>query len=197
VLREAIESLDEPSRELLKRNIFMGRAVSEYKDRFGRGDFLVRGVVGVDQESGALAVADLVRVGQTVQFHLRDAATADDDLGLLLDGQKVHEPPVGALLFTCNGRGCRLFDDPNHDALALTRAFLPDPTAEERAKGGQPLGPTSMQVRGGHALPIAGFFAAGEIGPVGDEVFLHGHTASVMLFREEGTEGRRHEGTKG
>jgi small ligand-binding sensory domain FIST len=31
--------------------------------------------------------------------------------------------------------------------------------------------------------PIAGFFAAGEVGPVGGRNFIHGHTASFALFR--------------
>lgn len=187
-LHEAIESLDEDSKQLLKRGIFLGRVVNEYKERFGRGDFLIRSVVGVDQESGAIAVADMLRVGQTVQFHMRDAATADEDLGLLLDMQKLYDPPAGVLLFTCNGRGSRLFETPHHDAAAIVRAFTPDLAAEEKAKGGKPLGPVKRAPvasgSGGGQVPLAGFFAAGEIGPIGDEVFLHGHTASVAFFHD-------------
>ncbi|HYE03623.1 MAG TPA: FIST N-terminal domain-containing protein [Phycisphaerales bacterium] len=184
-LHEAIESLSEQARQLLRNHVFLGRAINEYKPRFGRGDFLVRHLIGVDQDTGAVVVADLVRVGQTVQFHLRDPATADEDLGLLLDGQKLHDPPLGALLFTCNERGRSLFSTPHHDAAAVTRAFGPEPTAEDRARAGVAIGPEGPEgPRGGRGVPLAGFFAAGEIGPVGDEVFLHGHTASLAIFRD-------------
>ena len=185
VLHEALEKLDDHSKKLLHRGLFVGRVVNEYKDRFGRGDYLIRSVVGVDQESGSIAVADLMRVGQTIRFHVRDAATADEDLGLLLDAQRLHEPPAGALLFTCNARGQRLFDKPHHDAVAIARAFAGEVAAEEKARIGTPMSPVGVAGRGASAppLPLAGFFAAGEIGPVGDGVFLHGHTACAALFR--------------
>lgn len=164
-LREAIDTLDPADRALLDRGLFLGRVVNEYKDRFGRGDFLIRNVVGVDQSRGAIAVADLMRVGQTVQFQLRDAVTADEDLRLLLSAQSLREPATGALLISCNGRGTRLFDRPNHDARVVSEALAPE---------------------SGPAPPLAGFFAGGEIGPIGPHVFLHGHTASLALFRPDG-----------
>jgi small ligand-binding sensory domain FIST len=176
-LSEMIESLDEHSKSLLKRGLFIGRAVNEYKDRFGRDDFLIRAVLGVDQNTESLAVAELLKVGQTVQFHVRDSTTASEDLALLLDGQRLHDEPIGALAFTCNGRGTRLFSTPNHDARAISRAFTHPRAAEERAKPGTPIPDTQQP------MPLAGFFAAGEIGPIGDGVFVHGQTASVALFR--------------
>jgi small ligand-binding sensory domain FIST len=129
---------------------------SEYQDHFHRGDFLVRNVVGADPESGVIAVGDLVRTGQTVQFHVRDADSAHEDLLHLLTSGGDGPPPVGALVFTCNGRGRRLFDAPDHDARCLQEC----------------LGP----------LPAAGFFAQGELGPIGSRTFLHGFTASIALF---------------
>lgn len=161
-LRDTINGLSEEDRELLPKGVFIGRVINEYKERFGRGDFLIRGVMGADENSGAIAVADAVRVGQTVQFHLRDATTASEDLKLLLDIQGLGDPPVGGLLFTCNGRGRRLFDVANHDAATISAAFA---------------------LPGGGDFPLAGFFAAGEIGPIGDSSFVHGHTASLALFR--------------
>jgi small ligand-binding sensory domain FIST len=133
----------------------VGRAIDEYRVEPGRGDFLIRQVMGVDQPSGALAVGDRIEVGETIQFHVRNAATADEDLRALLEGEAV-EPADGALLFTCNGRGSRLFPVFDHDA-SLVAGKL----------GG---------------LPLAGFNCAGEIGPVGGKNFLHGFTASVALF---------------
>ncbi|HEX8201239.1 MAG TPA: FIST C-terminal domain-containing protein, partial [Isosphaeraceae bacterium] len=118
-------------------------------------------VLGTD-ERGSLVINDTVRVGQTVQFHVRDADSADEDLRSLLDdtrGASGGGRPAGALLFTCNGRGTRLFPGPDHDVSALHGA----------------LGP----------IPVAGFFAMGEIGPVGGQNFLHGFTASIAVFEQD------------
>jgi small ligand-binding sensory domain FIST len=158
-LRDAIMDMPVEDRELLQKGLFVGRAISEYKEKFGRGDFLVRNVMSVDNESGAVAVGDYVRVGQTVQFHVRDAATATEDLNLMLEQAKSDRPDAaaGGLLFSCNGRGTRLFSEPCHDVSAAAEA-LP-------------------------GAPIAGFFAAGELGPVGNRNFIHGHTASFAVFR--------------
>ncbi len=155
-LRETYGDLDDADRELVRSSLHVGRAASEYRDVFRRGDFLVRNVLGADPDSGVIAVGDLVRTGQTVQFHVRDAASADEDLRELLCGSQPPTRPAGALIFTCNGRGTRLFAEPSHDARALQQC----------------LGP----------LPAAGFFAQGEIGPIGPRTFLHGFTASIALF---------------
>jgi small ligand-binding sensory domain FIST len=154
-LRETYGELGDADRELVRSSLHVGRAASEYRDVFRRGDFLVRNVLGADPDSGVIAVGDLVRTGQTVQFHVRDAASADEDLRELLCGSPQSIRPIGALMFTCNGRGTRLFAGPSHDARALQHC----------------LGP----------LPVAGFFAQGEIGPIGRRTFLHGFTASIAL----------------
>lgn len=216
VAQQHIAELPEAERSLLSGGLFIGRAVNEYKERFGRDDFLNRGVVNVDQTSGAIAVADLVRTGQTIRFHLRDAKSASDDLALLLDGQKLHERPAGAFIITCNGRGTRLFERPHHDAFAVARAFDPARGGEELAKGGMMIDPsgvialalrpksaasppnepgtqepvpaapdpaeTGRRVRTA-SIPLAGFFASGEIGPVGGASYMHNHTACIALFR--------------
>lgn len=162
VLHELVHELPDRDRPLLNNGVFVGRVINEYKDRFGRGDFLIRGIVGVDRTSGALGVNDSVKVGQTVQFHLRDAATAREDLSLLLDAQRLQSPPAGTLLVTCNGRGSQFFGERHHDARAVSAALSPKPDE-----------PT----------PMAGFFAAGEIGPVGDGSFVHGFSAAAAMFR--------------
>jgi len=140
--------------QLINQGLHVGLVLDEHKVDFGRGDFLIRNVLGADRSNGAMAVGELVDVGTTVQFHVRDAASADEDLRELLAFRQAD----GALLFTCNGRGTRLFDQPDHDA-GVVSALLGDP-------------------------PLAGFFAAGELGPVGTRNFLHGFTASVVLFRD-------------
>lgn len=182
VVNEAIAELGEQGHELLKSGIFIGRVINEYKERFGRGDFLIRSVIGVDQNNSAIAVGDLVRVGQTVRLHVRDATTAHEDLGLLLDAQKLKPLPEGCLVVSCNQRGTRLFDDSHHDASAIARAFDHPEGGEQRAKGGKPYGVAE------ETLPLAGFFAGGEIGPVGTESFMHGHSASVAMFRKKAPE---------
>jgi small ligand-binding sensory domain FIST len=182
-LTEMLDTLKEPEREMAKKGLFLGRAINEYKTRFGRDDFLIRNVYGVDQTHEAIAVMDLLKVGQTVQFHVRDQATATEDLGLLLDLQQLHGRPAGALLFTCNGRGTKLFDEPHHDARQVMKAFNVMPAGEEAAKMGFPV--RASKVPGAERpMAMAGFFAAGEIGPVGDQAFVHGQTACLALFRE-------------
>lgn len=151
-LEECAASVSDEDRALLRAGLHVGLVVDEHKPEFERGDFLVRNVVGADPESGVLAIGDEVNVGQTVQFHVRDAAAADEDLHELLAGHDAE----AALLFTCNGRGRRFFGVADHDAGVVQ----------------QLLGP----------LPIAGALCAGEIGPVGGRNFLHGYTATLALF---------------
>ena len=157
-LQEVFESLEGPQRRNAHRALHIGIAIDEHRSRFERGDFLVRNLVGADQQAGAIAIGDLVQEGQTVQFQLRDARSASDDLHVLLaaDRSRHRNPPLGALLFSCCGRGEGLFGQAHHDS-------------------------TVVQERMGH-IPVAGFFAQGEIGPVGERNFLHGYTASVAIF---------------
>jgi len=156
-LREVYGELAPADRQLVRNSLHVGRVASEYKDHFQAGDFLVRNVVGADPETGVIAVGDLVRTGQTIQFHVRDANSAHDDLHALLtrEGERATTP-AGALVFTCNGRGTRLFDEANHDAKCLQETIGP--------------------------IPAAGFFAQGEIGPIGRHNCLHGFTASIAIF---------------
>ncbi len=158
-LREAIESLSEEDRGLVDGGLLMGIVVDPNKPDYLQGDFLVRGLVGADPETGQVAVGTAVHPGQVVRLHARDAESADRDLRDALDVQMTAlggRTPAGALVFACNGRGRGLFGSPDHDAEAIATGL-----------GG---------------APAAGFFAAGEIGPVGGEYFLHGFTATVAVF---------------
>ncbi|MGH9128628.1 MAG: FIST signal transduction protein [Acidimicrobiales bacterium] len=159
----------------------LGKVIDEHKATFGRGDFRIIGIMGADRRTGSIALADLVETGNTVQFHLRDAEAADEDLRHTLSshpagGGRGRDPagggrgldPAGggrgrraeaALVFTCNGRGTRLFPHPHHDA-SVVAELLGD-------------------------IPTGGFFAAGELGPVGGKNFLHSFTASIALFEED------------
>ncbi len=160
-LRELAAGLSARERELLVGGAHVGIVIDEYQAEPRQGDFLIRGIIGADPESGALAVGEEVEVGQTVQFHVRDARSADEDLRRTLERECTvlgDRRAAGALLFTCNGRGSRMFAEPDHDAGLLA------------------------EMLGG--IPVAGFFCAGELGPVGGQNFLHTFTASIALFPE-------------
>jgi small ligand-binding sensory domain FIST len=153
-LVDLLEKLEPDDRALAQRGIHLGCVIDEHKAEFERGDFLIRTVLGGDREVGAIAVGDEIEVGATVQFQVRDAVSADDDLRELLTGRRA----TGALVFTCNGRGTHLFGRPDHDAEVV-----------------------NAHVDNG---ATAGMFCAGEIGPIGARSFLHGFTASVLLFED-------------
>jgi small ligand-binding sensory domain FIST len=157
VLAETLGGLPAEMQARVRGNLLVGLAMDEYQQEFRRGDFLIRNLLGVDRDSGALVVSALPSVGQTVQFQIRDAAAADEDLHAMLGAVTAiqGEQPVAALLCACNGRGVGLFGTPGHDARTLA----------ER------LGP----------IPVVGLFCNGEIGPVGSRNFLHGFTASIAL----------------
>lgn len=176
-IRDAVRSLPVSKRAMLSKGILLGRVINEYKDRFGQGDFLIRKVESIEQTNGAIISDDLFRVGQTVQMHVRDAKTAKADLSMVLDAQKLRAAPDAGLVFTCIRRGSQLFGKPNHDASAISRSFTPAQAGVEQAKSG-----SHIDV-GQHGLPLAGAFAGGEIGPVGQESYLHTMTTSLALFR--------------
>ena len=160
VLQELYRSLPERDRQLMGHSLFLGVVMDELLDTPVQGDFLIRNVVGMDQRTGSLAIGEMLKEGQLVQFHLRDAETSAQDLTFVLEryaaDNRENEVP-GALLFSCLGRGEYLYGRPNHDT-DIFREKL------------------------GH-VPLGGFFCNGEIGPVGGTTFLHGYTSSFGLFR--------------
>ena len=153
-LLELIDALPPADKALAAQGIHCGIVADEHQLDFRRGDFLIRGVLGADRSTGAIVIGDEVPVGATVQFQVRDASTAGEDLRSLLAGHA----GAGALVFTCNGRGTLMFGDADHDAAIVS----------------DQLGTTA----------IAGMFCAGEIGPIAGRNAVHGFTASVALFRD-------------
>ncbi len=157
-LGEVIAALPESEQSLASSGLLIGLVIDENRPEYERGDFLVRPIIGADRESGAIAIGEPVRVGQTVRLHVRDAVSADEDLREALRAQAQalgSDGAAGALLFTCNGRGSHMFEVPDHDASTVQDAL---------------------------GAPTAGFFCAGEIGPVGGRNFLHGFTATMAVF---------------
>jgi small ligand-binding sensory domain FIST len=161
-LKSAIGELPTRERELAADGLMLGLVIDENQPDYGPGDFLVRPIVGADPEEGWVAIGEPVRVGQTARLHVRDEASADEDLRSALRTQAAafasDGGAAGALLFTCNGRGSHMFTLPDHDATAIEDAL---------------------------GVPAGGFFCAGEIGPVGGRNFLHGFTATVAVFPRE------------
>lgn len=160
-LAEVLDDLDQRERQLALNGLLLGVVIDENRPDHDAGNFLVRGILGADDENQALLVGDHLRVGQMIRFHVRDAASAEHDLSGALDFQNYAlngQEAAGALLFTCNGRGSNMFELPNHDACAVSDAF--------------------------GSAPTSGFFSNGEIGPVAGRNFLHGFTATLALFAQ-------------
>jgi len=156
-LMQIVSDANPRDQELIKNGVQIGHVIDEHKAEFERGDFLIRNLTEINRASGTITVGEITEVGSTVQFHVRDAETAAEDLTeMLLLAKKEIGTPAGALLFTCSGRGTRLFSHTDHDANAIDEIFP--------------------------ALSTAGFFCAGEIGPIGEQNFVHGYTASIGLF---------------
>ena len=158
VLQEVFSEASPEDQKLMRSGILLGRGVAKQPDDLGHGSFIIRVVLGADRESGAISVADRVREGEFVQFHVRDAQSARDDLEMLLTPQVFEETAAGALLFTCNGRGERFFGERDADVAIIGNAL-------------------------GEQVPVTGFFCGGEIGPIGSANFVHGYTASLAVFR--------------
>ncbi|MGF1492387.1 MAG: FIST N-terminal domain-containing protein [Microcoleaceae cyanobacterium] len=162
-LQDLIQGLDETDRQLAQNSLFIGVVRDEFKQSLGQGDFLIRNLLGVDPRVGAIAIGDRVRPGQRIQFHLRDARTSKEDLELLLQRYSMENSApgsgqsIGALMFSCLGRGAALYGEPNFDSALFSRYLN---------------------------VPLGGFFCNGEIGPVGDETFLHGYTSVFGICRQ-------------
>ncbi|MEB3292222.1 MAG: FIST N-terminal domain-containing protein [Synechococcales bacterium] len=174
MLRDLIQWLSEEDKVLAQTALFVGVAQSEFKQVLEPGDFLIRNLLGFDPRVGALAIGDRIRAGQRIQFHLRDAATSQEDLETLLrryqypalevDAKSVPKgEPKGALMFACLGRGEALYGEPNFDSQLFSRYC--------------------------NHIPMGGFFCNGEIGPVGANTYLHGFTASFGIFRPREAQG--------
>jgi small ligand-binding sensory domain FIST len=161
LLRELYEAASPRDRELFRGSLFLGVVMRDGESEYGPGDFLVRNLIQLHPQTGALTVAADVREGSVVQFHLRDRQTSADDFAAHLETQAHEARPEGALLFSCLGRGQRLYGERDHESQAFAARF--------------------------GDVPLGGFFCNGEIGPVHGRTFVHGYTSSLGLFRAAGS----------
>jgi len=161
VLQALYHGLATRDQELFRQSLFLGLVMRDSQREYHQGDFLIRNILGIDESREALVVGSLLREGQVVQFHLRDAQTSREDLNAMMIRYKTeqlgHAHAMGALLFSCLGRGVHLFGEANHDSQVFQRFVGP--------------------------MPLGGFFCNGEIGPVQGHSYLHGYTSSFGIFR--------------
>jgi small ligand-binding sensory domain FIST len=153
---QVLRQLAEREREHLKHGLYVGRPARSGAS--ARGDYLIRNLLGADRERGAIAIGDHIAEHERLRLHVRDAQTAREDLEMLLSPQVVDVAAGAALVFACNSRGRGLHGRSDGD-ISIVQSAL------------------------GGAVPAAGMFCAGEIGPVAGNNFLHGHTASIAIVR--------------
>lgn len=166
VMEETLAEFPPNIREEMQRNLMVGFPMDEYQDRFERGEFVIRGLLGVDDEEGAVIVGSLPRVGQTVQFHLRDAVNASLDVHQMLTELAIShkgDGVIAGIMATCRGRGEAMFGRPDHDAAAVREAF--------------------------GEMPVAGLFSFGEIGPVCGVPALNSFAMALGLIIRKGSSG--------
>ncbi len=159
VLQDLYDQLGADDQARVRHSLFVGLVMQDRQEVYGQGDFLIRNIIGLDGDTGALAIASEARPNTVLQFHLRDAQTSAEDLrSMLVRHREQHDSPArGALMFSCLGRGQGLYDQPNHD-IGVVQDVL-------------------------DAVPTAGFFCNGELGPVHQTTHLHGYTSVLGLFR--------------
>ena len=161
VLATLFEQLPSADREIFSQSLFLGLAMRGDAEQYVPGDFLIRNILGMDPQSGALWVNAQVPANSVVQFHLRDASTSAYDLERALTHYRastLSAASSGALLFSCTGRGMGLYGQTDHDSNAFRRLVAD--------------------------VPVGGFFCDGEIGPVHNSTYVHGYTSAFAVFSE-------------
>lgn len=138
--------------------VFVGIAMDPENKNPIRGDFLIRNLVGINEEHAALAVSEEVREGQLVQFHLRNPNAAAEEIQAIIArlAEKTRQhPPAFGLYFNCLGRGKGLYGEANHDIGVIQEKFP--------------------------GLPVIGFFGNSEFAPIGGRNFAHAYTGVFVL----------------
>jgi small ligand-binding sensory domain FIST len=156
VLSDLYDRLNQRDQALLGRALFVGLALPGERPQIQAGEFLIRNVLGMDPQSGAIWVGAELEPNSIVQFHVRDALSSAQDLERALLAFESDAKPAAALLFSCIGRGVGLYGSADHDSTALKRRL--------------------------GELPIGGFFCNGEIGAVHGMTQVHGYTSAIAII---------------
>jgi small ligand-binding sensory domain FIST len=156
VLSDLYDRLNQRDQALLGRALFVGLALPGERPQIQAGEFLIRNVLGMDPQSGAIWVGAELEPNSIVQIHVRDALSSAQDLERALLAFESGAKPAAALLFSCIGRGIGLYGSADHDSTALKRRL--------------------------GELPIGGFFCNGEIGAVHGMTQVHGYTSAVAII---------------
>jgi len=155
--RPALDVMKEDIGEVLSRDlsriggyIFAGFPVADSDT----GDYLVRNLMGIDPNSGAIAIGEYLKPGTPIMFCKRDGKTAIEDLERMVNKLKSRAGSniKGGLYFSCLGRGQHMFGQP-HREMELIADIIGN-------------------------VPLVGFYANGEI--AGNR--LYGYTGVLTLF---------------
>jgi small ligand-binding sensory domain FIST len=161
VVIELLGPLLRDNLETAGRFLFFGLPVLPEQTEFGRGEFVVRPLIGIDMAAGALILAQPVLQGQKIQVLLREPDGARQDLKNMLDAQLAHHrhrPPRAGFYFNCCARGTSLYRIPEIDLHYIKYVF--------------------------GDLPLIGFFGNAEIAPARGVNVLHQHTGVLALLSD-------------
>ena len=168
------DSLSKEDRALVEANGLMCGLAAPGTHSIEKGDYLVRQILGFSLPSILLGVQEVKR-GDIMRFHVRDSAAAIEDLQNMVSRARTERMfvgperagvPLAAMQVSCVARGRSLFGDSNVDISAINGLVGDEGGGKEEAA-------------------VAGFFANGEIGPVGiagvglgaKKTHMHGFTA--------------------
>ena len=170
VLEEIFLNTDPLSQLRMKRTLVVGL---ESNGVLMDPDYVMRNIMDMDQETGAMMIGDLVEEGQALQFHVRDGELASRRLSQNLNNYASHVRDRGKnvdamLCFNSVARGYRMFEEDDHDAKIIAERFAD--------------------------VPMAGFFSNGEIASrrggfalTGDEEFstrVMGYSDTLVMLRD-------------
>ncbi len=124
-----------------------------------RDGYIVRNILGVDPDDGAIFVGHEVAAGDRLCFALRDPDGAREDLKAMLEERAALAGRPGfGLYFNCCARGRSLYGHDGIDTAYIANAF--------------------------ETLPLIGFFGLAEIAPAGGRTRLHNYSGVIAHLSE-------------
>ncbi len=150
------QQLPEDFHSLIKGEVHAALPVSESD----QNDFLVRNIIGINNDDNAVVISQHVSNGDRVMFVYRDHDSVYEDLSaqLLELRERVQKEtgsfePKGAIYISCAARAFNEFEDGSKNEMQLIHEIIGD-------------------------VPLTGFYAGGEI----NKARLYGYTGILTLF---------------